>query len=263
MTDKKARLQAKPQSRINDPSSTMRQRFLHRLRLPGLHRETDLPQLLQMRKHFRNLDQKRSLADYTFCVVDTELTGLSPRRDEIVSIGAVRIRGLRIAPKDTFFTLVQPRMDLPKRSTLVHRITPTEVAHAPRLRTVLPRFIDFCDNSLIVGHHVGLDMSFLNRALKRIHGLPLNTPCLDTMRLARAYEEQLWEGFYDQFKMNVSYHLPDLAEAFGLPAFTAHHALADAFQTAYLFLFLVRKLSGGRLKTLQDLHNAAKPRRFL
>ena len=83
------------------------------------------------------------------------------------------------------------------------------------------------------------------------------------MRLAQAYEEALWEGFYDQFDMKVSYHLPDLAEAFGLPAFQAHHALSDAFQTAYLFLFLARKLTKGNIRTLKDLHAAAKPRRFL
>lgn len=224
---------------------------------------SSLPTLEENRRLFLDLDQNRPLEEYEFAVVDTELTGLSPRNDEIVSIGAVLVRGMRIVPDETYFTLVRPRMDLPKLSTLIHHITPGEVAKAPTLEDALPDFVDFCQGRLIVGHHIGLDMSFLNRALRRIYGAGLNTPCLDTMRLAQAYEENLWEGFYDQFNMKVSYHLPDLAEAFGLPAFKAHHALMDALQAAYLFLFLARKLTKGNIHTLKDLHAAAKPRRFL
>lgn len=228
-----------------------------------------LPELQRLREHFQTLNQDRPLTEYEFTVLDTELTGFSPRRDEIVSVGAVRIRNLRIDPNQTFFTLVRPRMDLPRLSTLVHHITPGEVVRAPRLEEILPDLVEFCGTSLLVGHHVGLDMSFLNRALRREYGAGFNTPCLDTMQLARAYEQRLWEGFYDQFNMKVSYHLPDLAEAFGLPAFTAHHALADALQTAYLFLYLARKLFAmgqagpRRTPSLRDLHRAAKPRRFV
>jgi DNA polymerase-3 subunit epsilon len=225
--------------------------------------KASLESLEESRRIFRRLNQDRPLEEYEFVAVDTELTGLSLRNDEIVSIGAVVIREMRIQPEETYFTLIRPDMDLPKLSTLIHQITPGEVADAPTLEEALPKFVEFCKGRLIVGHHVGLDISFLNRALRRIYGAGLNSPCLDTMRLAQAYEEALWEGFYDQFDMKVSYHLPDLAEAFGLPAFKAHHALSDAFQTAYLFLFLARKLTKGNIRTLKDLHAAAKPRRFL
>ncbi|MEF2146320.1 MAG: 3'-5' exonuclease [Desulfovibrionaceae bacterium] len=222
-----------------------------------------LPALAQSRDHFRHFDQGLCLEEYEFAVVDTELTGLSPRSDEIVSIGAVLIRNMRIEPEERFFTLVRPRMDLPKLSTLIHHITPSEVAEAPSLAEALPAFVEFCRGRLIVGHHVGLDMGFLNKALRKHFGAGLNTPCLDTMRLAQAYEEELWEGFYDQFNRKLSYHLPDLADAFGLPRFPDHHALMDAMQAAYLFLYLARKLRKGRIETLKDLHLAAKPRRFL
>lgn len=226
--------------------------------LPG-GRGRRLPALERRRSRPCGPDRDLPLEDCDFVVLDTELTGLSPRRDAIVAIGAVRIRGLRLRPDETFFSLVRPDRDLPKRSTLIHRITPDQLATAPSPDEVLPRFVEFCADGLLVGHHLGLDLGFLNRALRRRYGADLGAPQLDTLRLARTYEEALWRGFYDRFDLRASYRLPDLAEAFGLPAFRAHHALSDAFQAAYLFLFLVRKLRHGSLRTLRDLLAASRP----
>ena len=218
----------------------------------------DFPPLQASHDFFKSLDQTRPLAEYDFVVVDCELTGMIPSQDEIVSIGAVRIRNLNVDPSDCFYSLVEPRIPLPKISTLIHQITPDQLKGMPRLRRVLPEFVDFCSNSLLVGHHVGMDMSFLNRAARRIFGARLVNPCLDTLRLAQVYQAELWENYYDQYKLNVSYNLTDLSERFGLPLFQKHNALQDALQTAYLFLFLVRKLKKGGIETLADLYNAGR-----
>lgn len=226
-----------------------------------------LDQLARNHALFADLDPgqyyARPLEDYTFAVLDTELTGMDPASDEIVSIGAVRIRGLHLDPRDGFYALVRPDMDLPKLSTLIHHITPEMLHRAPPVAEVLPGLLDWLGDSLIVGHHVGLDMAFLNRALRRHHGAGLRTPCLDTMRLAQAYQEHLWENRYDAFNLKISYNLGSLTETYGLPRLPAHNAWGDALQAAYLFLFLVRKLGSGRIRTLKDLHQAAKPRRFI
>ena len=148
--------------------------ILPRLRaLLGLGpRTSNLPALDENNLLCRELDQNRLLSDYAYTVLDTELTGLSARKEEIVSIGAVRIRGLSIVPGESYSALVRPSIPLPKTSTLIHRITPEAIAEAPPLADVLPGLIEFCKGTLIVGHHVGLDMSFLNRAC-RTHGVPL------------------------------------------------------------------------------------------
>jgi DNA polymerase III subunit epsilon len=216
------------------------------------------PLLQRSNRHFERLDQNRPLESFDFVVLDTELTGMDPGRDEIVSIGAVRIRNLAIEPSTALHVLVRPKGDMPKKSTLVHRITPGDVHDAPRLSEILPQLIGFCEGSLIVGHHVGLDMSFINRALKEIFGGVLRTPCLDTMRLAKMFDEELWANYYDQFNLNVSYNLRELSVRYGLPCFPEHDALHDAMQTAYLFLFLVKKLRSGSLRTLKDLYMAGR-----
>ncbi len=217
--------------------------------------------LKRQRAVFSRLDQDRPLTDYEFCVLDTELTGLNPRRDEIVSLGAVRVSNLSITA-ESFYSLVAPRRGLPKVSTMIHRITPQMLVEAPRLRAVFPRFLDFCGNSLIVGHNVGLDMSFLNRAATRILGGRLRIPCVDTMRLAQIHQQELWENYYDQYDGQVSYQLYDLSRRYNLPAFNQHNALYDAMQTAYLFLYLVKKLDSGGVRTLRDLYLAGRSWRW-
>jgi DNA polymerase-3 subunit epsilon len=221
-------------------------------------RKSSHPAFADNRGYFRELDQKQPLEAYEFVVFDSELTGLDPTRDEIVSIGAVRIRDLRILMGETFHAYVKPGQDLPKDSTLIHRITPQQVENAPGLAEVLPGFMEFCGRSLLVGHHVGLDASFLNRAAKKLFGATVHNPGLDTMRLAQAYREMTWKQYHDRFRMNVSYNLADLAREYGLPSFTRHDAFADALQTAYLFLFLVKKMRTQGIVTLKDLFNAGQ-----
>lgn len=224
-------------------------------------RPPDNPQLRASAEHFARFDQDRPLTDYEFCVLDTELTGLNPRSDEIVSIGAVRIRNLSITAR-SYYSLVAPRGELPKVSTMIHRITPEMLKGAPRLRNILPDVLQFCGNALIVGHNIGLDMSFLNRASLDILGGKLATPCVDTMRLSQIYQQELWENYYDQFDGQISYQLYDLSTRYGLPSFNQHNALYDAMQTAYLFLFLVKKLKSGGIKTLRDLYLAGRSWRW-
>jgi len=214
------------------------------------------PLLVENRRRFVAFDQKRPLADYRFVVLDTELSGLNHASDEIVSIGAVAINGLQIDLGATYSTLVQPRSLAHGDSTLVHRLTPEQLAQAPTLEEVLPDFVAFCEGALLVGHCIGIDMGFLNRACRRILGDSLANPCIDTIRLARVYNEEQWEGYYDQFDLKVSYQLEDLARQYNLPSHAAHDAMEDALQTAYLFLFLLKKLRRGGIETLAQLHRA-------
>lgn len=216
------------------------------------------PAFARNRDYFRELDQKQPLDTYEFVVFDSELTGLDPAHDEIVSIGAVRVRNLQIQMGETFHAYVKPLQPLPRNSTLIHRITPQQIEDAPSLQEVLPGFIEFCGRAFLVGHYVGLDTMFINRAAKKLFGAVLHAPCLDTMRLAQAYREMTWKEYHDRFRMNVSYNLADLAREYGLPAFTSHDAFEDAMQTAYLFLFLVKKMRSQGIVTLNGMFQAGQ-----
>ncbi|MCI5144702.1 MAG: 3'-5' exonuclease [Candidatus Electrothrix sp. AR3] len=219
---------------------------------------TPHPVLATNNKLFVQFNQGRALHEYTFVVCDTELTGLNKRRDEIISIGAVRIENLQLAPGKNFHRYIQPKNILPNKATLIHRITPEELKKAPAIEDVLPEFIEFCADSLIVGHFVGLDMYFLNKACRKILGGSLSNPSIDTMRLARRYQETKATDFYGHNDQAISYTLDTLTEEFNLPKFRPHDALEDALQTAYLFLYLLKKFKYGGITTLKELYYAGR-----
>jgi len=220
------------------------------------------PLFAENKRYFKSLDQFQPVEEYEFVVFDTELTGLHERQDEIVSIGAVRIKQLRILAGETFYAQVKPEKPLPKNSTLVHRLTPQQLEAAPPLAEVLPRFIDFCGKSLLVGHFVDLDSAFLNRACKRLFGSPLHNPCIDTLRLAQIHMERFGAPYRNKIDGGHSYNLTELSRQYGLPAFIPHDALQDALQTAYLFLFLIKKFQGEGYRTLREIFRAGQGSRW-
>ncbi|MDO9042149.1 MAG: 3'-5' exonuclease [Desulfocapsaceae bacterium] len=216
------------------------------------------PLIIQNREAFAGFDQSRPLTEYTFVVCDTELTGFDRKRDEIISIGAVLIRDLQIDLGATFHQYIRPRSLRHTEATLIHRITPEQLAGAPPLEEVLPDFIEFSGNGLMVGHFVELDMGFLNIAARKLMGGTLANPAIDTIRMARRYRQILLGPFREEDDHSVSYVLEDLAREYNLPMFKPHDALEDAIQTAYLFLFLLKKFRKGGLLTLKDIYQAGR-----
>lgn len=220
------------------------------------------PLLLKNRERFAAFDQGRPLADYRFVVLDTELTGLG-RRDEIISIGAVSITNLQIELDATFHRLVRPKNLNHNQATFIHQITPEQLRAAPLIDEVLPEFVEFCGDSLLVGHFLDIDMGFLNQAAQKVLGGVLSNPGVDTMRLARAFKEARLVDSYGHCDQSFSYSLDELSKEFKLPRFKPHDALEDALQSAYLFLFLVRKLTTGKVRTLKDLYQAGRLLRLM
>jgi DNA polymerase-3 subunit epsilon len=209
--------------------------------------------LKKNRQFFFDFSRNQPIENYDFVVFDTELTGLKPRSDEIVSIGAVKVHNLRVAIGKNFFCYAKPSKPLPKDSTLIHRITPSQIGGAGSLQESLPDFIDFLYGTVVVGHFVNIDISFLNRATRAALGGVIKNPLIDTMKMARFYEDFRRRNYYEAPTSGFSFNLNQLAKKYGLPLFEKHDALEDAMQTAYLFIFLVKRLKGMGISTLRDL----------
>src|SRR5436305_5518691 len=101
----------------------------------------------------------------TFCVVDLETTGGSSVDCAITEVGAVRLRGGECL--GTFQTLVNPGCAIPPSITVLTGITEAMVVPAPRIETVLPSLVEFIGGSVLVGHNVRFDVSFLDAAMAR------------------------------------------------------------------------------------------------
>ena len=185
------------------------------------------------KKKKTTIDEKTLLNDVRFVVVDTELTGLDEKKDSIVSIGAMRMTGGRIDLGDTFYRLVSPRTELKADSVVIHEIMPSDVATQPRIDQVFEEFLDYCGDDVLVGHFVSIDLAFLNREMKRIHGSSLGNAAIDTFSIYEWLRKR--EKSRDCFATPLAgYRLYDLIQCFGIPVTGAHNAIMDAFATAQL-----------------------------
>ena len=165
-----------------------------------------------------------------FVVYDLETTGGDPTRDEIVEIGAVKLRDRKEVGR--FHSLVRPGRPISAAAQAVHHISWKELEGAPTIEEVLPRFLDFVGDAPLVGHNIrGFDNLILDRAMSELQGIGFRHPSVDTLALAR----HLWPG-------EPSYSLERLLGKAGLGGGVPHRALEDARLEASLFFFLWQEL---------------------
>lgn len=217
------------------------------------------PLIAANNRHFSSIDRSGDFKDYSYVVFDTELTGLNRKKDEIVSIGAVRISDMKIDLSQTFHSYVRPQNLDHTRATLIHRITPEQLREAPALEEVLPPFLKFIESDLLVGHYVWIDTTFINKATRQLYNGTIANPNLDTMRMAQVYRRMVLGDYHGSYQSgDGGYNLQKLSAELNLPYFEAHDALEDALQTAYLFIFLVKKLQSVGINTIKSLFDAGK-----
>jgi DNA polymerase-3 subunit epsilon len=198
------------------------------------------------------------LDEVCYVVIDTELTGLDSKRDSIVSLGAIKMTGGRIDFGSTFYRMVKPAADLTSESVVVHGITPSEVAGLPSIDAVMDEFLAFCKGCVVIGHFVSLDVTFLNKELKRLSHGAFSNPIVDTCSV-RDWIEHQSGGFSRHFTENGDKDLFSLAKKYGIEVTGAHNALMDAFVAAQLFQRFLSILPGLGVRTVRELVKIGRP----
>ena len=123
--------------------------------------------------------------------LDTETTGLDPRKASIVEIGAARIVRGQLDPDAVFQQLVRPGAPIPAAAVDIHQIDDSAVASAPPFADVWPRLSDYLGDLVLIGHTIGFDLALLTYECERI-GVALRTPvALDIRLLAEVAEPNL------------------------------------------------------------------------
>jgi len=204
------------------------------------------------------IDKKIPIDEARYVVIDTELTGLDEKRDSIVSMAAIRMVGGRIDFEDVFNMLLNPETALTAESVIIHGITPSEVIREPRIEEVLAEFVQFCDNDILVGHCVSIDMEFINMEAKRIFGCALSNYAIDTSAIygwiSKKYSTE--RAFPCAF---TDSGLFEIAKFFGIAIDGAHNAVMDAFITAQLFQRFIPMLMQAGIKSVGDLLSVGNP----
>ena len=156
----------------------------------------------------------------TYVSIDLETTGLNPKRDRIIEIGAIRVERGEI--REEFSTFVNPGRKLEERITELTGIRDEDLAEAPELDEVFPKLLEFMGDFPLLGHSILFDYSFLKKAAVD-RKLTFERSAVDTLQIARKYLPDLPHR-------NLEY----LCRYYEIPHH-AHRALEDAKATDRLF----------------------------
>lgn len=180
-------------------------------------------------KHYNRIlqDNRRLLKLYNsgavFTAFDTETTGIKAEECTIIEIGAVKFS--KDGELDRFSTLINPNIPIPPIITQITHITNSMVSKKPRINEVLPQFIDFIGDSILMGHNVQFDLNFLNSECEKNGFSYVRNNALDTLRISRwAYPKA------ERHKLDY------LADALKINKGNSHRAFDDAVTCKELFL---------------------------
>ena len=180
----------------------------------------------------------QSFAD-TFVVFDLETTGFSPSKNQIIEIGAVKVVNGSIAQR--FSTFVNPKVPIPFEIEQLTSINDDMVLDAPVIDEILPKFMEFCQDAVMVAHNADFDMSFIKHNCST-QGLECEKTVLDTVALSRVLLPSL-----NRFKLDT------VAKALNISLAHHHRAVDDAACTAEIFVKLVEMLRDRGVETMEDL----------
>ncbi|MDO5574644.1 MAG: PolC-type DNA polymerase III [bacterium] len=182
---------------------------------------------------------ERTLED-TFVVFDLETTGFSPFKNKIIEIGAVKVQGGKILDKFSYF--VNPEVPIPFRIENLTGINDAMVQDADTIETVLPEFLEFIGDAVLVAHNASFDMSFLEHNAFLV-GMEREFTSVDTVGLARV------------LLPNISkYKLDNVAKELKISLENHHRAVDDAGATAEIFLHFQKMLIEKGHTTLQQIN---------
>lgn len=191
-----------------------------------------------------------SLRDTTFVVVDLETTGGRTKGtggnppDAITEIGAVKVRGGAVLGE--FATLVDPERSIPPQVVQLTGITTAMVSDAPRIDAVLPMFLEFAGDAVLVAHNAGFDVGFLRAAAARCDIAWPRPKVLCTVRLARRVLSR---------EEAPSVRLAALARLFTVTTQPTHRALDDARATVDVLHALIERVGNQGIHTYADLRS--------
>jgi len=188
------------------------------------------------------------VSDVRFVVLDSETTGFDPQRDRLITIGAVAVQDGEILLHDSCELMLKIAYNL--ASVTVHGITRDEARDGLDEPEALDTFLAWLRDGVIVGHHIGHDVQFLNRACERHFGFTLQNRSLDTMDLTLRLND---EGALADNMLPDGFSLDALCEMFRVAPHDRHTAGGDAFLTAQIFMRLLPVARSRGLTTLSAL----------
>lgn len=198
-----------------------------------------------MRRLIRRAYDRRMLKDpaYAFLfepppagevvAVDCETTGLNTRKDDIVSIAAIRIKGSRILTSEAFRASVRPKARMADDAIKVHQIRKSEAEQGFAIEDILPGFLKFIGSRPLIGYWIDFDARMLNKDVHKFIQIQLPNERIDVCDL---YYERKYGNAPPGTKLDLRF--ASILSDLDLPPLQAHDAFNDALSTAQMYLVL-------------------------
>jgi DNA polymerase-3 subunit epsilon len=184
------------------------------------------------------------LTELNVIVFDIETTGFYPEQgDQIISIGAIKVKGDEIKEDETFYSPVKSEKKLSEEISQLTGLYDKQLQSAPPLSEVLFQFFQFAQDYTLVAHHANHEKIFLQHASWKLYRAPFKHRLVDMSFLYRIAEPEV--------KLIT---LEECCEHNGMLVNGRHHALSDAKLTAQLWSIYVNKLHQKGCESLNDLY---------
>lgn len=180
----------------------------------------------------------------SFVVFDIETTGFSPVNNRIIEIGAVKIQNGKQV--DSFETFINPEVPIPFRIEQLTGINDHMVMDAPKVEEVLPKFLEFCKDSVLIAHNANFDVSFIVNNAQRL-GITTDFTYGDTVNMGRYLLPTV-----------AKFTLDHLAKKLNISLENHHRAVDDAACTAKIFERFIKMFEERNLYTLKEINDATR-----
>ena len=165
-------------------------------------------------------------------VFDTETTGLSPKKDEILSIGAVKIKGNKILMSEKFELFIKPSREINEKSIKIHQIRNVDLENGIDPHKAIVQFLHFIGSRPLVGYYLEFDIKMMNTYVKPWLGINLPNSQIEVSGL---YHDKKIKFIPDGV---IDLRFDVMMNDLGLPIFGKHDALNDAVMTAMMYIKL-------------------------
>ena len=209
--------------------------------------KNDMKVIYGMEAYFVNDEASAIYGNYNgefsdeLIVFDIETTGLQKQTCKITEIGAVKVKGGKIIER--YNTFVNPQCTIPDEIVELTSITNEMVANERTIDVVLPEFLEFIGNRLLIAHNAEFDTGFIRFAADEL-GLPFDNAFLDTVALSRYLNPDL-----------KSHKLDGLAKHYKLGDFNHHRACDDAEMLAMIFFKMTEQLQEMDIRNFGQMKN--------
>jgi len=185
--------------------------------------------------------------DGEYVAFDLETTGLSAENDRIIEIGAVLMKDGKELSR--FQTFVDPERKLEKKIIDLTGITDEMLKDAPKIEAVLPEFLEFVGDRVLVAHNAKFDTGFIRGECQRL-GYGYDLTDVDTLTLSQQLLPQL-----SKYKLDV------VAKTLSLPNFNHHRAADDANICGLILAKFLPMLENMGIESLQQVNDVLMKQR--